>query len=66
MRVAVMHAGYYADPKQQTSKPWQEAQFDYIDAMLEVAGVRKAEQVRLQLVLRYRAEPGTRSFCGYG
>lgn len=42
-----LHAGYYDDPKQQKATPWQEAQFDYIDAMLEVAGVKQATQVRL-------------------
>lgn len=42
----VLHAGYYDNPRQQKTKPWQEAQFDYIDAMLEVAGVKQAAQVR--------------------
>lgn len=42
----LLHAGYYDNPKQQKTKPWQEAQFDYIDAMLEVADVKQATQVR--------------------
>lgn len=40
-------SGYYADPKQHKSKPWQQAQYEYIDSLLELAGVKKAEQVRL-------------------
>jgi len=37
--------GYYADPKLQKSKAWQQAQYDYIDELLKLAGVDKAEQV---------------------
>lgn len=37
--------GYYADPSLKKGKTWQQAQFDHIDALLEVAGVKKAEQV---------------------
>lgn len=46
----MLHAGYYENPEEMNSskgKSWQQAQFDHIDAMLKVAGVKKADQVRL-------------------
>lgn len=50
LSLSMLHAGYYENPEEMNSskgKSWQQAQFDHIDAMLKVAGVKKADQVRL-------------------
>jgi hypothetical protein len=55
----MLHAGYYENPEEMNSskgKSWQQAQFDHIDAMLKVAGVKKADQVRLDTSAMQQAE----------
>ena len=42
-------AGYYEDPKQQATKSWQQAQLDYVDSLLQLAGLApKQQQVKVR------------------
>lgn len=36
--------GYYPDPKKKSSTTWQQAQLDYIDTLLELAGLSAPAQ----------------------
>jgi hypothetical protein len=54
-------AGYYPEgwPESKHKKSWQKAQLDHVDAVLEFAGVSKADRVSINAQeLKYCAGPG--------